>query len=949
MKRHLGMIGTLLALYLLAANLTWAAGPADLVMDTYHQDHRATPKLQFEPKWDAPTGLQSSAVAALYIELMGEQYGLPADPADLELVRTRESLLGYHYIYQQKIDGIPVDRAEFIVSVSKKDNRVYRVFNNIYPFKTAPARRMAALDLDAAYDIAWNHLRAQSDLGGPPKSRLVYTPEGEGFRLNYVIDLVLSAPDGAWSVRVDAGTGAVVSVEDTRLIRKITSETLTAEERLAAVSGPATDRAAAFARQLAKQNADAQIIASGSRATGSGVVFDPDPRTTLNDNSLADNSPASYFTPAYFTRTLQDVTYSGGLYRVTGPYVNIINFESPATPPSTTVDGNWTAVRGNNAFNDAMTYFHLDQNQRYMQSLGFTGATGIQEGPIGTDTDGLGGDDNSHFIPSTNRLAFGHGCVDDDEDADVILHEYGHAIQHDISSNWYGGDTGAMGEGFGDYWAASYSYVQPNGDTFYPDWIYTWDGHGESNACWSGRILNANGAQYVHTTTYSAHSSIPGGYVSDELWSTPLFQSLRTLMDQGYSRESVDQIILESHFGIGSGLKMRDMANLTIAAAQGLQPDGNHASVFIEKFLVHNIIEVQAAQLSIASVNLADNGQNGVADPGETVSLIVALSNSGTQTASVVSGALSTSTGLVQITQNASDYADLPIGATGSNLVGFELTIDPNFVCGDPIALQLVLAYEGGVSPSTSLQFELGTGVPLGAVETVTPNLSIPDNNTTGITSELTVSGSGGSVSSDFNVDIDVTHTWIGDLRVTLHSPAGTSVLLHNQSGSSADNIAGNYPLTLSPAESLTSLIGESLDGTWSLTVTDNAGQDTGTLNSWGIHDVTGYDCESTVSAVGGGHLPTRFAVRQNHPNPFNPATTINFSVPQDAGQVTLAIFDISGRLVRTLESGSLSAGHYQRQWNGRDAQGRAVGSGTYFYRLSGRGFSEAKKMILVQ
>ena len=212
------------------------------------------------------------------------------------------------------------------------------------------------------------------------------------------------------------------------------------------------------------------------------MVFDPDPRTTLNNNTLQDTSPAGSFTDAYFTRDLLDIKFNGGLYRLNGPWVDILNWESPNTPPSTTTDGNWTATRGNNAFNDAMTYFHLDQNQRYMQSLGFTGATGIQEGPIGADTDGLSGADNSDYIPGTNRLAFGHGCVDDNEDADVILHEYGHAIQHGINASWFGGDTGAMGEGFGDYWAGSYSYSTANGRLFNPNWIFTWDGHGSATS-----------------------------------------------------------------------------------------------------------------------------------------------------------------------------------------------------------------------------------------------------------------------------------------------------------------------------------------------------------------------------------------------------------------------------------------------------------------------------------
>ena len=93
--------------------------------------------------------------------------------------------------------------------MAKQDDRVYRVFNNIYPVKVQPAQNMAALDFDGAYDAAWHHLRAQSELGGAPRARLVYTPEGDSFRLNYVVDLALSAPDGAWSVRVDAVTGAV--------------------------------------------------------------------------------------------------------------------------------------------------------------------------------------------------------------------------------------------------------------------------------------------------------------------------------------------------------------------------------------------------------------------------------------------------------------------------------------------------------------------------------------------------------------------------------------------------------------------------------------------------------------------------------------------------------------------------------------------------------------------
>ena len=172
---------------------------------------------------------------------------------------------------------------------------------------------------------------------------------------------------------------------------------------------------------------------------------------------------------------------------------------------------------------------------------------------------------------------------------------------------------------------------------------------------------------------------------------------------------------------------------------------------------------------------------------------------------------------------------------------------------------------------------------------------------------------------------------------------------LHNRTGGTADNIIGNYPVTLTPVSNLAQLAGQPLDGTWTLKVVDYASGNEGVIESWGLNDVNGYDCEDVASPVGDELTPVRFTMWQNHPNPFNPMTTINFAVPEDAGVVSLAVYDVSGRLVRTLESGHLTSGHYSRVWDGRDTTGRQVSSGTYFYRLSGRGFSEAKKMILMK
>ncbi len=946
----------LLAL-LVAFGVSASAAPSyEGQLDTRHQDHRSTLKIAIEPQWPAIGGTTPEGAARAFLEARAADFGLPADLANLVLTGEKESLVARHFTFQQMLAGVPVDGAEAIVSVAKGDGRVMRAFNNTYPVgDQVVATGSASLDEDAAYDAAWRHVRAFGELRSAPKARLVYTPEGPDFRLTWVVDLDLTGPDGAWQARVDAQTGAVVSLVDTRLERLKTAEnSLTPEQRVSRYTGPLADRGLAFAERAKLDRAIAhQQPAALNRVNGTGLVFDPDPRTTLLNNNLQDGSPASAFTGAYFTRTMQDITYDGSVYRLTGPWCNIINWDPPNTLPSTTPDGNWTRARGNNAFNDAMTYYQLDTSQRYMQSLGFVGASGIQDVSIGADTDGFNGADNSAYYSGTNRLTFGHGCVDDNEDADVIWHEYGHAINYDINHSWTGGDTGAMGEGWGDYWAGSYSYSTPNGPIFNPNWIYTWDGHGAGNQCWPGRIMNAHGAQYVHTTYYQAHVSIPGGYQSDELWSTPLFQSLLTLVEtHGESRESLDTILLESQFGLGSGLKMRDMANIIIATARELEPNGPHADVLTAKFLVHNIILAPLPVVGVESIVVAtEPSGNGAADPGETAGLQVTLNNSGLAGATGISAVLSTTTPGVTVVEANGTFPDLPVGGLVNNTADYVITVDQSVACGTLIHFNLQVSYTAGGTPSSvARHVQLFAGVPVGAYATDAPYATLPNNDSNAILSYVTISGTGATVSADFNVDVNITHTYIGDLIVYLQSPQGTIIYLHLRSGGSADNLIGNYPHTLTPATPLTDLIGQPLDGTWLLFVRDGGNGGTGAFNYWAMYDLTGFECDSGgLTATPDDLLPNRFALAQNSPNPFNPATTISFDVPADAGLVTLSIFDVSGKRVHTLEQSNLPAGRYSRVWHGRDDSGRQVSSGVYFYQLSGAGFAQTRKMVVLQ
>jgi len=105
--------------------------------------------------------------------------------------------------------------------------------------------------------------------------------------------------------------------------------------------------------------------------------------------------------------------------------------------------------------------------------------------------------------------------------------------------------------------------------------------------------------------------------------------------------------------------------------------------------------------------------------------------------------------------------------------------------------------------------------------------------------------------------------------------------------------------------------------------------------------------CEAQTT--GTEPLPAAFALLGNHPNPFNPGTVIAYEVPRDA-RVTLRIFDVSGRLVRTLENAAVrTAGRHEIRWNGRDDRGLNAPSGTYVYRLEAGSFVQTRSMVMVK
>ncbi len=111
-------------------------------------------------------------------------------------------------------------------------------------------------------------------------------------------------------------------------------------------------------------------------------------------------------------------------------------------------------------------------------------------------------------------------------------------------------------------------------------------------------------------------------------------------------------------------------------------------------------------------------------------------------------------------------------------------------------------------------------------------------------------------------------------------------------------------------------------------------------------HENSYTECPNSVPD---GDVPERAFSSYNFPNPFNPTTSIRYAIPGPGGRVTLSIYDLSGRRVKTLVNADVAPGTYTVTWRGLDDTGRQLGSGVYFYKLEAPGFLEQRKMVMLK
>ena len=208
---------------------------------------------------------------------------------------------------------------------------------------------------------------------------------------------------------------------------------------------------------------------SGS-STGTARVFAPNPVQDLGIQTLTDQKDAASAVPAaaYHSVTLTDLDGSGYL---SGKWAVV---RSQTGAPAYSPTNAFVYDRQQDQFEQVMAYYWITEAQRYIQSLGF----GSSLRPVNMRPQAVRinqwGADNSFATDKQDEIRFGKGGVDDAEDAEVILHEYGHAIHFSQGFQFSTEQAGAISEGFGDYWAVTVTeaIVGASAD---PECVADWD------------------------------------------------------------------------------------------------------------------------------------------------------------------------------------------------------------------------------------------------------------------------------------------------------------------------------------------------------------------------------------------------------------------------------------------------------------------------------------------
>ena len=444
--------------------------------------------------------------AEAFLKRFAMDLGIDPSLKDLKFDKIKESILGKHVLFQQYLKRKPISSAWIRLDINKT-GKVFNVQNDLVPVvetdKTAVKEKAKAKLITRLAA----EKKARASVKGRTKETLlmeqVYWPYKGAPVASWKAIIRTTGPVGEWRIYIDAHTGKVLEKRD--MIK-----------------------------------------------TARGRIFDPTPVAQLNDIAL-DPKKVLPIT-AYREVELSGLSSSGYL---DGPHVSTKTTRDRIKR----TNGDFRFLRADRAFKEVMVYYHIDRAARHLIDLGFTT---LFRKPIKVDVDGTS-EDNSWYSPDSRALTFGTGGVDDAEDAEIILHEYGHAIQDAQVPGWgFGDESAAMGEGFGDFFAASFYYARK--PKRLRDTVFNWDSieGGENPPCL--RRLDRK-KKYPRDFENDVHAD-------GEIWSACLWELRKKL-----GKERSEKLVIAHHELLTRNSTFTDAAHVMLTTNRQLYAGKNERTI----------------------------------------------------------------------------------------------------------------------------------------------------------------------------------------------------------------------------------------------------------------------------------------------------------------------------------------------------------------------------------
>ncbi|MBO6574897.1 MAG: M36 family metallopeptidase [Rhodothermales bacterium] len=499
-------------------------------------------------------------------------------PDDLQLISRTERQESRHLLYRQTWQGIPVWNRFVRINLDGSE-RATLVVNGFRALESEPPAR-AAVNAAVARSIA-----AQD--GSMTSTPELVVVDMEPARLAWHLMVWPRQENSEFEVLVDAISGDVLHRQDMTVRRR------GAHAGHDSATGPLVPHVPVVHGQAFVADQHAR---HASRIDGTGTVFDPDPLATSGadygppfvDNDDATNASID---GEMVTVTLRDITRGGdGLYRLEGPYVRIVGENSGGvevyTPPVEAAP-TFAYNRSEPGFEATSVYYHIHENQLYLQELGFPDIQNAS--PLPVNPQGTAADD-SGWLASRRFLFFGTGGVDDGEDVAVVLHEYGHAIIEGVSPGLRSGLEGrALHEGWADYWAMSYQRgMMDNGLLARDDWenVFRWDSG--LGSIWAGRVLDFSGRYPDDTCSDDGFAGGCSVHNDGRLWATVMME---VYGDVG--RTVTDRLSILALPYLAPGVTFGDAAEAVIQADID-HYGGQHVEQLIARFAPRGLVDASS-------------------------------------------------------------------------------------------------------------------------------------------------------------------------------------------------------------------------------------------------------------------------------------------------------------------------------------------------------------------